>query len=140
MPRHRLHNQSHKPGEHRRGKQRTNDPQKELPANNQAPKINILLLLLTLIARSSEQPTLLRLIELARRRRQCRSVKVLQRPATLIIRRRVGMRDLQRTSPRIPAIHAHLHKYLKISVVLHSSPDLSALVLKGDNFSYQSWT
>ena len=72
----------------------------DLAVEDDAAEVDVLLLLLAcLVARAGEEPALLRLIQLPHQRRP------VQVPAPVVVRRRVGVGDLQRPAPRVPPKH-----------------------------------
>lgn len=101
MARHRLDYQSDESGDKAAGYDRSDRPNEDLAADNDASEINVLLLLLL---PRPQQPALLRLVQ---RPRQRRPVQVLQVPAPVVVGRRVCV-DLQWAAPRVSTVHAHL--------------------------------
>jgi hypothetical protein len=92
------------PCEHRGGDNHPDGPDEELAADDEAPDVDVLLLLLAaLVPGPGQQPALLRLVE---RPRQRAAVDV-QVPAPVVVRRRV-VAYLKRPAPRVPPVHTHL--------------------------------
>lgn len=101
-----LDDEGDEPGQHGGGDDGADGPKKELAANDEAPQVHVLVLLRPLVPGRGEEPALLRLIQLPRRGRQRRPVRV-QVPAPIVIGGGVGVRDLQWPAPWITAVHTH---------------------------------
>lgn len=101
VARHRLYDEGDEAGDEAAGDDRSDRPNEDLAADDDASEIHVLLLLLLAWA---EQPALLRLVQ---RPRQSRPVQVLQVPAPVVVGGRVRV-YLQGATPRISTVHAHL--------------------------------